>query len=75
MPRPEPSSTAPTPEELLDFEARWPKHSGFKEEAIIRHLGLKPARFYQLLDRAARSLEGWAHDPFTAARVLGRHRD
>lgn len=60
--------------ELLDFERAWPRHTGAKEEAIIRQLGMKPARFYQLLNRAAASLEGQAHDPFTARRVRERPR-
>ncbi|MFD4957164.1 DUF3263 domain-containing protein [Microbacterium sp. NPDC058389] len=57
---------------MLDFERAWPRHTGAKEEAIIGRLGLKPARYYQLLRRAAVSLEGQAHDPFTARRVLRR---
>ena len=44
------------PEALLAFEARWPRHSGSKELAIRAKLGVTPARFYQLLSRAA-----WAH--------------
>lgn len=65
-----------TPAQLLDFEARWPRHSGRKETAIIEELDLAPARYYVLLPRAASSLEGQAHDPITAHRVLriGRHR-
>ena len=61
------------PDALLDFERAHPRHTGGKEEAIIRDLGIKPARYYQLLHRAAVSLEGQAHDPFTAKRVMG-HR-
>ncbi|MBW9093082.1 DUF3263 domain-containing protein [Microbacterium jejuense] len=59
-----------TPGELLEFERAWPRHTGAKEEAIIRQFDMKPARYYQLLHRAAGSLEGLAHDPFTARRVL-----
>lgn len=57
--------------ELLDFERTWPRHSHAKENAI-RDRGLTPARYYQLLHRAARSLEGQAHDAITAHRVLRR---
>jgi hypothetical protein len=57
---------------LLDFEASWPQHSGRKEIAIRAELGIPPARFYQLLRRAAASLEGQAHDAVTAHRVLRR---
>ena len=59
-----------TPAQLLDFEAHWPRHSGYKENAIIEELGLAPARYYVLLKRAAESLEGQAHDPITAHRIL-----
>lgn len=63
-----------TPAELLDFEARWPRHSGYKETAIIDELGLAPARYYVMLLRAASSLEGQEHDPVTAHRVLRKAR-
>lgn len=61
-----------TPSVLLEFEARWPRHSGAKEEAIYGELGMPPARFYQLLSRAAKSREGIAADPITARRVRAR---
>ncbi|WP_292870833.1 MULTISPECIES: DUF3263 domain-containing protein [Bacteria] len=57
---------------MLDFEQAWPRHSGRKEEAIRRHLGVTPVRYYVLLRRAAASLEGQAHDAITAHRVTGR---
>lgn len=61
-----------TPADLLDFEAAWPHpRRGEKDLAIERTLGVRPARYYQLLHRAARSLEGQRHDPITAHRVVG----
>ncbi|HWV49287.1 MAG TPA: DUF3263 domain-containing protein [Microbacterium sp.] len=60
------------PETLLAFEARWPRHNGTKEEAIRRELGVTPARFYQLLSRAARELAGMRADSITARRVRER---
>lgn len=57
--------------DLLDFESAWPRHSHAKENAI-RDRGLTPARYYQLLHRAAASLEGQAHDAITAHRVARR---
>jgi hypothetical protein len=57
--------------ELLDFERTWPRHCHAKENAI-RDRGLTPARYYQLLHRAAGSLEGMAHDAITAAHVRRR---
>lgn len=58
--------------ELLDFERAWPRHSGAKENAIIDELGMKPARYYAMLHRAAASHEGQAHDALTAHRVNNR---
>lgn len=60
--------------ELLDFERQWGRHTGAKENAIRDDLGLAPARYYVLLGRAARSIEGQAHDPMTARRVRARLR-
>ena len=55
---------------LLDFAARHPRVRGEVEERIRRELGVTPARYCQLLHRAAATLEGQAHDPITAHRVL-----
>lgn len=57
---------------LLDFEAAWPRHTPAKEELIRDELRIPPARYYQLLNRAAASLDGQAYDPITAHRVLRR---
>lgn len=59
-------------ETLLAFELAYPRHDGTKEETIRAELGLTPARYYVLLGRAARSLEGMAADPITARRVRER---
>lgn len=59
---------------LLDFEAAWPRHTSAKEELIRDELRIPPARYYQLLSRAAASLEGQSHDPITAHRVMRRLR-
>lgn len=61
------------PGDLLDLEAAWPRHSHAKENAI-RERDLTPARYYQLLHRAAASLEGQAHHAITACRVRERPR-
>ena len=61
-----------TAEELIHFESTWPRHNGTKEEAIRHTLGLTPARYYQLLGRAARSLDGMREDPITARRIRER---
>lgn len=61
-----------TPQELLDFEATHPGHSGAKEQAISDTFGINEVRYYVLLARAAESMEGIAHDPITARRVRER---
>lgn len=55
---------------LLDFAARYPRVRGEVEETIRRELGVTPARYCQLLHRAAATMEGQAHDPITAHRIL-----
>lgn len=58
-----------TPTRLLAFEAKHPAHVPSKTQTIRRELGIGPARYYQLLLRAASSAEGIAADPITARRV------
>lgn len=60
-----------TPEQLIRFEADWPRHNGDKELAI-RARGLTPARYYMLLNRAARNIDGIRVDPIVARRVRER---
>lgn len=64
----------PTIPQLLDFAAAHPVVRGEVENQIRRDLGITPARYFQLLGRAARSLEGQAHDPITAHREIRRMR-
>ncbi len=59
-------------DKLIAFETRWPQHNGTKELTIRAELGITPARYYQLLGRAAVSREGIAFDPLTARRVRER---
>jgi hypothetical protein len=57
---------------LLDFEQKWGKHSGWKEEAIRRELDIAPARYYQLLDRVIDSEEALALQPILVHRLQDR---
>jgi len=66
---PMPSSAA-----LLALEARFPAHSGTKEEAIRAELHLTPTRFYVLLGRAIDTQEALEVDPMLVHR-LRRARD
>jgi hypothetical protein len=61
-----------SPVTLLAFERAHPRHDGAKEETIRGELGITPARYYVLLGRAARSMEGMVADPITARRVRER---
>lgn len=58
-----------SPTVLLEFERRWPRHTPEKDSRIRAELGITPARYYQLLTRAARTAEGIAADPITARIV------
>ncbi len=69
---------AMSPEALLEFESRWPRHTPDKTEAVRRELGITPIRFYQLLHRAVSSIDGIRADPITARLVrerIDRHND
>lgn len=60
----------PTDEQLLKFEAAWPrKHNGHKEEAIRRQLDIPPVRYYQLLGRLIWTEAALAIDPITTNRL------
>lgn len=59
---------------LLDFEAKWTRHSGTKEEAVRTELALTPARYYQLLGRLVETADAVAYDPILVHR-LRRVRD
>ena len=72
MRTPTPQAPIPTAVQLLDFEAAHPgTHTWAKETTIRDTLGVTAARYYQLLQRAAASPAGIAHDPITARRVRG----
>ena len=60
--------------QLLAFEAQRPNHSGAKETAIIRELGLTPPRYYQLLRRLIATELAVRIDPMLTHR-LRRLRD
>lgn len=58
-----------TAADLLTFEESNPGWSSNKEMRIRNQLGVTPARYVVLLERAAASREGQAADPVTAHRV------
>lgn len=62
----------PTVHELFAFENAHPRHTSLKEVLMLRELGLRSARYYQLLLHAAGSLEGVQLDPILCRRLLAR---
>lgn len=63
---------AMTPAELIAFETQYPHSDPTKRAAIYNALNLTEARYYQLLHRAAMTLEGITANPMTARRVRER---
>jgi hypothetical protein len=59
---------------ILEFERRWFKHAGPKEEAIREDFALSPARYYQILNAVIDSPDAVRHDPMLIKR-LQRARD
>ncbi len=66
-----------TPAQLLTFEAQHPHHTPDKTACIRRQLGISEIRYYVLLARAARTIDGIKADPVTARRVreIAEHRE
>jgi hypothetical protein len=64
--------TRPTVEQLLDFETAHPVYRGAKETLIRDQLRITPARYYQLLHRAADTEAGMNHNPITARIIRAR---
>lgn len=62
----------PTVADLFAFENAHPRHTSLKEVLMLDELGVKPARYYMLLLRAALSLEGRQVDPLLCGRIVRR---
>jgi hypothetical protein len=67
----QPLTHALTPRQLavLDFERRWTRHAGAKEEAIREVFGLSAARYYQVLNTVIDSPDAVRHDPMLIKRL------
>lgn len=59
---------------MLEFERRWWKHAGAKEEAIRAEFDLPPARYYQVLNATLDLPAALFFDPLLVRR-LQRLRD
>lgn len=55
---------------IIDLEARWWKHRGTKEVAIVDELGIRPPRYYQRLHALCRQPEALEYRPAVVRRVL-----
>lgn len=54
---------------ILAFEAKWPRHSAAKEEAMREVFGLPAARYLQLLHAVIDSPAALEHDPVLIHRL------
>jgi len=57
---------------LLDFEERYPRHTGLKVDQIRHRLGMTASRYYQRLAWLARRPEVQDRYPRVAARAQRR---
>ena len=55
--------------EILDFEHRWWKYPGAKEQAVRTQFGISATRYYQLLNALIDRSEALAHDPLLVRRL------
>lgn len=54
---------------ILDFENRWWKHAGAKDQAIREHFGLSATTYYQVLNGLLDRQEALAHQPMLVKRL------
>ncbi|MFQ6326629.1 MULTISPECIES: DUF3263 domain-containing protein [unclassified Nocardia] len=55
--------------DILDFERKWWKYAGAKEEAIRELFGMSPTRYYQVLNAVVDRQEALAADPMLVKRL------
>lgn len=72
------TSTAPEPDHdplsdrdraILEFEKKWWRYPGAKEQAIRDDLGMPATRYYQLLNALLDRPEALVHDPVLVRRL------
>jgi hypothetical protein len=71
VPRTAPEEPALVARELaiLEFEKKWWRHAGAKEQAIRDEFGLSSTRYYQLLNGLLDNPLALAHDPVLVGRL------
>ncbi|GLY71655.1 DUF3263 domain-containing protein [Amycolatopsis taiwanensis] len=60
---------SPREREILDFERRWWRYAGAKEQAIREQFGLSATRYYQLLNRLLEKPAALRADPMLVKRL------
>ncbi|MBF6329145.1 DUF3263 domain-containing protein [Nocardia transvalensis] len=55
--------------DILDFERKWWKYAGAKEEAIRELFGMSATRYYQVLNAIVDKPEALAADPMLVKRL------
>jgi hypothetical protein len=55
--------------EMLEFERRWWKYAGSKEQAIRELFDMSDTRYYQLLNALIDRPEALVHDPMLVKRL------
>ncbi|MGF6882303.1 hypothetical protein ABIA39_002902 [Nocardia sp. GAS34] len=55
--------------EILDFERKWWKYAGAKEDAIRELFGMSATRYYQVLNAVVDKPEAMAADPMLVKRL------
>jgi hypothetical protein len=68
-PTPAPVALTEREEQILDFERKWWKHAGSKEQAVRDAFGLSATRYYQLLNGLLDNPAALEHDPVLVARL------
>jgi hypothetical protein len=68
-PRPADPALSEREQKILEFEKRWWKHAGAKEQAIRDAFALSSTRYYQLLNGLLDNPAALAHDPALVARL------
>ncbi|MBU3066045.1 DUF3263 domain-containing protein [Nocardia sp. NEAU-G5] len=55
--------------EILDFERKWWKYAGAKEDAIRELFGMSATRYYQVLNAVVDKPEAMSADPMLVKRL------
>ena len=68
-PRADPPALTDRELQILDFEGKWWKHAGAKEQAIRDTFGLSSTRYYQILNGLLDNPAALEQDPVLIGRL------